>query len=634
MNLLYTLIVLPLVIAAAIFWSRGTKAVNLLTKYGAILVIMNTIAVLVTYFENGIVLIPSDKLLIDKFLFTIEVLIGVYLLGVGYKKRKYLLSLFVVSQLSLITWLKFSETSAVVLAPTIVFDKLTAIMVFLIGIIGSLICFYAVSYMEQYHLRHQEYLDRRSVFLGLLFIFLAAMFMLVLSNDLLWLYFSWEITTLCSFWLIGYTRTTEAENNSLVALNFNLGGGVAFAAAITILNNKLGVTTLSEILKLDATVILLPVFLLGLAALTKSAQIPFCSWLVGAMVAPTPSSALLHSSTMVKAGVYLLIRLAPLLSVTLVGTVVTTIGCITFMICSLVAITCSDAKKILAYSTLANLGLIVICAGIGTQEAVWAAILLIIFHAISKALLFMAVGTAEGQLGSRDVEDMDILMYVSKRLAIYMTIGIAGMFLAPFGMLISKWAAMKAFIDSDNILAVTVIAYGSAATLFYWTKWMGKLVSSTRGKIPSNSVPVTEEGPIAMQALLIILSCLSFPLISHYVLVPFLTESYGQVAVIPLEISDIIIMLATMSILLLMPIGILPFYKKDKRLITTVYMSGANAGDNLSYYTAGNTPKQFQLTNWYMRNFINVKKLLQTSAVLSASVIGVSLIVIIGGFSR
>jgi len=139
-------------------------------------------------------------------------------------------------------------------------------------------------------------------------------------------------------------------------------------------------------------------------------------------------------------------------------------------------------KKILAYSTISNLGLIVTCAAIGTQESLWAAILLLIFHSISKSLLFLTGGSVEHQIGSRNVEDMDILLQVSRRLSVYMIVGIAGMFLAPFGMLISKWVAMKAFIDSKNILTVIILGYGSATTLFYWTKWMGKLVANATEK--------------------------------------------------------------------------------------------------------------------------------------------------------
>ena len=193
---------------------------------------------------------------------------------------------------------------------------------------------------------------------------------------------------------------------------------------------------------------LLPAALLCFAGITKSAQLPFSSWLLGAMVAPTPVSALLHSSTMVKAGVYLVLRMAPVITGTTVGLLVALVGAVTFLAGSLAAITTSDAKKVLAWSTVANLGLIVLCGGIGTYQAVWAGMLLIIFHAAAKCLLFLCVGVVEQRLHSRDIEAMCGLILNMPRVGVMMLIGMAGMFLAPFGMLISKWAVLKAVVDA------------------------------------------------------------------------------------------------------------------------------------------------------------------------------------------
>ena len=158
------------------------------------------------------------------------------------------------------------------------------------------------------------------------------------------------------------------------------------------------------------TYVVLPLTCLSLAGITKAAQMPFHTWLLGAMVAPTPTSALLHSSTMVKAGVFMLIKCAPIYAVSFAPSIlVILVGGITFLLCSMMAISQSNGKRVLAYSTVANLGLITACAGVGTAEAIWAAILLVIFHAVAKSLLFLCVGTAEHHIGSRDIEDMDLL---------------------------------------------------------------------------------------------------------------------------------------------------------------------------------------------------------------------------------
>ena len=264
-----------------------------------------------------------------------------------------------------------------------------------------------------------------------MYVFIGAMFGPVFSNNLIWLYFFWEVTSVCSFLLIGYTKTGEAINNCFKALWMNLLGGLGMAVGIVIFGINHGVTDLQSILTQDKSLIVLPVICLSFGALTKSAQLPFSKWLLGAMVAPTPSSALLHSATMVKAGVYLLIRLAPAMSGEFSGYMVGLVSGLTFLAMSMLAITAYDGKKVLAYSTLSNLGLITACAGIGTEETVWAAIFLVIFHAVSKSLLFQTVGSIEHQTGSRDIETMHCLVRRYPYLTWTLVVGIAGMFLAP-----------------------------------------------------------------------------------------------------------------------------------------------------------------------------------------------------------
>ena len=225
-------------------------------------------------------------------------------------------------------------------------DNLTVIMCLVVGVVGCLICIYAVGYIKDYHRHHTEYQDRSPYFLSLLFVFLGAMFGLVFSANLSWMYFFWEITSICSFLLIGYNRSEIAMKNSFRALWMNLLGGAGFAVAILYGTMVLHIATLQDLLAMGSKTagMIIPVTMLSFAALTKSAQMPFSRWLLGAMVAPTPTSALLHSATMVKAGVYLLIRISPLLFGNLAGIMVTVIGGFTFFAASLLAISQSDGK--------------------------------------------------------------------------------------------------------------------------------------------------------------------------------------------------------------------------------------------------------------------------------------------------
>ncbi len=184
--------------------------------------------------------------------------------------------------------------------------------------------------------------------------------------------------------------------------------------------------------------------LICFAGFTKAAQVPFQSWLLGAMVAPTPVSALLHSSTMVKAGVYVVLRMAPAYAGSFVSDGVALCGAFTFLACAALAIGQSNGKKILAYSTISNLGLIIACAGINTPAATAAAIFLIIFHAVSKALLFLCVGTIEQRIGSRDIEDMRGLAARMPQTAWITITGILTMLLPPFGVLMaSGWPSSR-----------------------------------------------------------------------------------------------------------------------------------------------------------------------------------------------
>jgi len=222
--------------------------------------------------------------------------------------------------------------------PALVIDYLAIVMALVINIVGSIICIYAIKYME-----HDNAQPR---FFAIMLLFLGAMNGAVFANNLLWLFFFWEVTTLCSYLLIGHERTAEAKESAVRALVYTLGGGVALAIGIVLLNNYYETLSLQAILKADTLggIALLPFALMAIAAFTKAAQVPFQNWLLGAMVAPTPVSALLHSSTMVKLGVYLLIRMSPALGgSTALAWTIALVGGLSFLATSILAITESFA---------------------------------------------------------------------------------------------------------------------------------------------------------------------------------------------------------------------------------------------------------------------------------------------------
>jgi ech hydrogenase subunit A len=546
--------------------------------------------------------LPVSRHAINLGMMAVEALMGLYILYVGVRARHFLIVTLMLAQGAVMGWFEWlARTDAHAGQPLFV-DKFSMVMALINGIVGGGICLYALGYMREYHtVAHRDVPDRRPLFFALLFIFTGAMFGLLFADDLPWLFFFWEITTLCSFLLIGYTQTPEARKNALRALVMNLAGGLTFAVAIVLFYLDTHSLGLQKLIQSGHAVALLPAALLCFAGITKAAQCPFSSWLLGAMVAPTPVSALLHSSTMVKAGVYLVLRLAPAITGTTVGLMVALVGGVTFLIGSLQAITTSEAKRVLAYSTVANLGLVVLCGGIGTGEAVWAGVLLIVFHAVAKCLLFLCVGVVEHKLHSRNIEDMSGLILYMPRVAVMMLIGMAGMSLAPFGMLISKWAALRAVVDAAPLLSVFIV-FGSAATLFFWVKWMGKLVEVVR---PQNravqEISLDESVALYGLALATFLACLLFPLLSTHFIEPYVAGVYGQSG--SLGQGNTIIMMIMMVMVMLFPLSFLSHGRGVK--LVDPYLGGANIQGGPGFTGSGGAVENMAMHNYYMAGVLN-----------------------------
>ncbi len=563
---------------------------------------------------------------IDLAMLAGEFLLMGLVVALSIRHRKYPVILLSAGQTLLVAW---SEIFHPVQKSThLRVDGLAMLLCIIAAFVGGFICIYAVGYMKAYHEHHKEYKDRSGFFFSMLFLFLAAMFGLVLSENLVWMYFFWEVTSVVSFLLIGYTRTEEAVNNSFRALWMNLLGGFGFAAAIVYMAWNYGVVQLAEVIAIAPAI---PVALLAFAALTKSAQLPFSSWLLGAMVAPTPSSALLHSATMVKAGVYLLIRLAPALAGSTAGAMVSFLGGFTFLAASMMAIAQNDGKKVLAFSTVSNLGLIVACAGIGEEETVWAAVLLMIFHSVAKSMLFQAVGSIENALGTRDIEAMHGLLLRLPRLTYVMGIGIAGMYLAPFGMLISKWVALRSFVDSNNYLLVIFLAYGSGTTMFYWTKWLSKLVSLHHTREPVTDRTHRDQYlSMFVHAAATLGLCLLFPLVSDRVVDPIVRTLLGSAHAV-LSMNVLTTMVIMVVSVLFVPTLMFVLTRSTHRDYVPIYMGGANEGDNTYFVNSYGEPEHLYLSNWYMRFEFGMRRLMRPAVIVSAGVLAVLLCVVIGG---
>ena len=281
-------------------------------------------------------------------------------------------------------------------------DGLSLAFALLITGIGALIILYAGAYMDGH--THQ------GRFLSFIFLFMGAMLGLVVSDSFLMLFVYWELTSIASFLLIGFDHEREAARRAaLQALVVTGAGGLSLLAGLVFLWNISGVTQLSLLIHLGDGLRASPFYLAALllllgGAFTKSAQFPFHFWLPNAMEAPTPVSAYLHSATMVKAGVYLLMRLQPAMGGTPAWEILLPFfGGITLLAGTLLGLKQTDMKMILAYTTVASLGLLVMLTGFGSPHALEAAVLYLLAHAFFKGALFMAAGAVDHGAGTRDV---------------------------------------------------------------------------------------------------------------------------------------------------------------------------------------------------------------------------------------
>lgn len=345
-------------------------------------------------------------------------------------------------------------------------DGFSWLFVTLVMSIGILVVLYARFYLSKS--------DPVPRFYAFLMAFTGAMVGVLLSGNILMLVVFWEMTSITSFLLIGYWYQSQAaRDGARMALIVTAMGGLCLLAAMLVLGQIVGSYDLSRVLASGDIIrahplypLVLGLFLLG--AFTKSAQFPFHFWLPGAMAAPTPVSAFLHSATMVKAGVFLLVRFQPALGGTdLWFMLVAGFGMATLLIASVIALFRHDLKGLLAYSTISHLGLITALAGIGTQAAIFAAIFHIVNHACFKASLFMSAGIIDHETGTRDMRKLSGLRHAMPVTMALVALGSAAMAGVPL---------LNGFLSKELFFAETVTA-GAASGAAQFLPWVAALAA-------------------------------------------------------------------------------------------------------------------------------------------------------------
>lgn len=622
-NQLVLLVLLPFVAGLACYVLRASFIRSLVVMITGVILAGSSIALMAAgtfSYSPGPILGMSWDVLISVLDFA---LLGV-ILFYGFKHKNLLIKVFSILQIVGLVILELFWVDHSAHVPAFHVDQLSSVMVMIISIVGSLICVFAIPYMKE----HEEHLhletSKQPRFFLFLVLFLGAMNGLVMANNILWLYFFFEITTFCSFMLIGHDGTEIAVKNAVRALWMNSAGGAAFVLGMMFVYTSTGTLGIQGILASGNAAgvgLLVGMGFICFAGFTKAAQVPFQSWLLGAMVAPTPVSALLHSSTMVKAGVYVVLRMAPAYEGTFVSNGVALCGAFTFLACAALAVSQSNGKKILAYSTISNLGLIIACAGINTPAAITAAILLIVFHAVSKALLFLCVGTIEQYIGSRDIEDMRGLYARMPRTAWITITGILTMLLPPFGVLMAKWLAIEA--ASGQLVVVTMLALASALTVVYWARWAGTLLSA-----PGDQQPVAEQQSILIKLplLVLVLGAVALSAASPQVYDTVIAPLYPSAAS-PIDAFYLY------PLFVVLGLGALYALRAAKKSRSMAYSAPYAAGSNINHAADGtwngpmNQPVKVDAGNYYMPALFGEEKLTTFVNVAAAALI----VLMIGG---
>lgn len=427
-------------------------------------------------------------------------------------------------------------------------DGLSYTFALLITGIGTFIILYAGGYLGGH--------PQLGRFFSFLFLFMGAMLGVVLADSFFTFFIYWELTSITSFLLIGFNHKSAASRRSAIqALVVTGGGGLALMAGLIVLwlttgNNSFSfmlanpdsIAFYSEYITQSPFYLAILLLVLG-GAFTKSAQFPFHFWLPNAMEAPTPVSAYLHSATMVKAGIYLLMRLNPILGGTTEWTTILPIfGGATLIIGTLLAIRQKDLKLMLAYTTVSSLGLLVMLIGFGTEKAIAAAVLYLVAHSLFKGALFMVAGIIDHEAGTRDITKLGGLrkaMPITFGAALVAAISMAG--LPPLFGFLAKEEIYYALLGADPLsITFTIVAIIGNGLMFVvgfavaLKPFLGPKVDTP--KHAHEGPPLLWLGPVVLGVVAVLAAILST--YSHfYISNPMSSAVWGNVVQVDLALT-------------------------------------------------------------------------------------------------
>lgn len=363
---------------------------------------------------------------------------------------------------------------------------------------------------------------------------------LVLSDDLMLMYLFWNILAVSSYALI----KRDGKHNEEMAgkmLSYNVCAGLGFVVGIVvsgIVFETVDISAINLIETVYSDLVAVPAIFIVLAGMIRAMQMPFQGWFATEYLTSAGVGSLIQAITMVNSGVLVVIKMAPTMGISnFAGLMAIIVGAVTFFISSLNAVTETNVRKMLTESTAATMGLIIVCAGIGTSESIWAAIMLLVFHTVAKPLIL--AGTEYPKLRT----DMVMAVIV--------------MMIAPFAIVLLRRESMGSIADTGNIILIIMICFSGAMAVFYWTKWLGRLIAEaiTDGIEP---IKLKEFNPMKANAWLLILLIVGFPVISRYMVVPYMEGLFGGMSAAA-NLTDSI--LGSVVIALAVALAAYPIYK-------------------------------------------------------------------------
>ncbi|WP_179390389.1 Na+/H+ antiporter subunit A [Psychromicrobium silvestre] len=353
-------------------------------------------------------------------------------------------------------------------------DALSWVLSLLVLGVGALVLAYCARYFKP---DDGAFRAHGAGFGAQLLAFAGVMFGLVVADNLILLFIFWELTTILSYLLIGYSRTRlAARRAALQALMVTTFGGLTMLLGLIMLGQSAGTYRISQLLEHPpgGTVVDIAILLILVGAVSKSALVPFHFWLPGAMAAPTPVSAYLHAAAMVKAGIYLIARLAPSFSETpFWQPTVLILGIATMLVGGWRALRQHDLKLILAYGTVSQLGFLTVVVGLGTPAAAMAGLAMLLAHGLFKATLFLVVGIIDHQSGTRDIRKLSGVFRSAPALGVVAVIGTASMAGIPFlGGFVAKESVFEALLEYGNPWILCAVLLGSMLTFAYSARFL------------------------------------------------------------------------------------------------------------------------------------------------------------------